>query len=205
MQVEQYVMAYEVEQDRLRALLPAGFVSLRPVLRINGEIRRGPEETAYLELNTPVEGHGKRGWLNVGHWDSRTAELSHAREGKTVTFAAPFLTISFTAVGVEGGCPAERDNEGCFFLGESPSFRPSQPVNSNKEFCDCVFAWQFSPGDAQGASQGKTLPAFATAPRKTYEKRALSPENAAAIPCRQVLGSYVVRWERAEEPSVQGS
>ena len=30
MQVEQYVMAYEVEQDRLRALLPAGFVSLRP-------------------------------------------------------------------------------------------------------------------------------------------------------------------------------
>ena len=49
MQVEQYVMAYEVEQDRLRALLPAGFVSLRPVLRINGEIRRGPEETAYLE------------------------------------------------------------------------------------------------------------------------------------------------------------
>ena len=118
MQVEQYVMAYEVEQDRLRALLPVGFVSLRPVLRINGEIRRGPKETAYLELNTPVEGHGKRGWLNVGHWDSRTAELSYAREGKTVTFAAPFLTISFAAVGVEGGCPAERDNEGCFFLGD---------------------------------------------------------------------------------------
>ena len=205
MQVEQYVMAYEVEQDRLRALLPAGFVSLRPVLRINGEIRRGPEETAYLELNTPVEGHGKRGWLNVGHWDSRTAELSYAREGKTVTFAAPCLTISFAAVGVEGGCPAERDNEGCFFLGETLSFRPSQPGNSHKEFCDCVFAWQFSPGDAQGASQGKTLPAFATAPRKTYEKRALSPENAAAIPCRQVLGSYVVRWERGEDPSEQGS
>ena len=106
---------------------------------------------------------------------------------------------------MEGGCPAERDNEGCFFLGETPSFRPSQPVNSHKEFCDCVFAWQFSPGDAQGASQGKTLPAFATAPRKTYEKRALSPENAAAIPCRQVLGSYVVRWERGEDPSEQGS
>lgn len=120
-------------------------------------------------------------------------------------FWAPFLTISFAAVGVEGGCPAERDNEGCFFLGETLSFRPSQPGNSHKEFCDCVFAWQFSPGDAQGASQGKTLPAFATAPRKTYEKRALSPENAAAIPCRQVLGSYVVRWERGEDPSEQGS
>ncbi len=58
----------------------------------------------------------------------------------------PFLTISFAAVGVEGGCPAERDNEGCFFLGETLSFRPSQPGNSHKEFCDCVFAWQFSPG-----------------------------------------------------------
>ena len=30
-------------------------------------------------------------------------------------------------------------------------------------------------------------------------------ENAAAIPCRQVLGSYVVRWERGEDPSEQGS
>ena len=176
MQVEQYVMAYEVEQDRLRALLPEGFVSLRPVLRINGEIRRGPKETAYLELNTPVEGHGKRGWLNVGHWDSRTAELSYAREGKTVTFAAPFLTISFAAVGVEGGCPAERDNEGCFFLGETLSFRPSQPVNSNKEFCDCVFAWQFSPGDAQGASQGKTLPPLQQLPRRRM-KSAPSPRK----------------------------
>ena len=37
MKVEQYVMAYGAEQDRLRALLPEGFVSLRPVLRINAE------------------------------------------------------------------------------------------------------------------------------------------------------------------------
>ena len=39
MKVEQYVMAYGVEQDRLRAILPKGFVSLRPVLRINAEVR----------------------------------------------------------------------------------------------------------------------------------------------------------------------
>lgn len=134
MQVEQYVMAYEVEQDRLRALLPAGFVSLRPVLRINGEIRRGPEETAYLELNTPVEGHGKRGWLNVGHWDSRTRSCPSPRGKNRHLRLPPFSPFSFAAVGVEGGCPAERDNEGCFFLGETLSFRPSQPVNSNKEF-----------------------------------------------------------------------
>ena len=49
MQIEQFVMAYSVEQDRLRALLPEGFLSLRPVLRINAEIRDG--QTGYLELN----------------------------------------------------------------------------------------------------------------------------------------------------------
>lgn len=38
MQVEQYVMAYGIEQDRIRAIIPEGFVSLRPVLRINAEI-----------------------------------------------------------------------------------------------------------------------------------------------------------------------
>ena len=30
MQIEQFVMAYGVEQDRLRAILPEGFTSLRP-------------------------------------------------------------------------------------------------------------------------------------------------------------------------------
>lgn len=39
MKVQQYVMAYSVDQDRLRAILPEGFISLRPVLRINAEMR----------------------------------------------------------------------------------------------------------------------------------------------------------------------
>lgn len=37
MEIEQYVMAYSVEQDILRAILPNGFASLRSVLRINAE------------------------------------------------------------------------------------------------------------------------------------------------------------------------
>lgn len=41
MTVEQFVMAYGAEQDRLRSLLPEGFASLRPVLRINAEVRDG--------------------------------------------------------------------------------------------------------------------------------------------------------------------
>ena len=80
MKVEQFVMAYGVEQDRLRAFLPEGFVSLRPVLRINGEIRTNGMETYYLELNTPVEARGKRGWLNVAHWNSENTDLTWERQ-----------------------------------------------------------------------------------------------------------------------------
>ena len=38
MHVQQFVMAYGVEHDRLRALLFPGYTSLRPVLRINAEL-----------------------------------------------------------------------------------------------------------------------------------------------------------------------
>ena len=63
MNVEQYVMAYGVEQDRLRAFLPQSFISLRPVLRINAEIRNSVE--GYVEFNTAVEKDGNKGWLNI--------------------------------------------------------------------------------------------------------------------------------------------
>ena len=53
MTIEQFVMAYGAEQDRLRALLPEGFASLRPVLRINAEVRDG--KTGALEFNTAAE------------------------------------------------------------------------------------------------------------------------------------------------------
>ena len=33
MHVEQFVMAYKVEQDRIRAILPDGYSSLRPVMQ----------------------------------------------------------------------------------------------------------------------------------------------------------------------------
>lgn len=59
MKIEQFVMAYGVEQDRLRALLPDGLSSLRPVLRINAEIRDG--KTGYVEFNTAAEKNGVRG------------------------------------------------------------------------------------------------------------------------------------------------
>lgn len=100
MHVEQFVMAYGVEQDRLRAILPEGFSSLRPVLRINAEIRDG--KPGYLEFNTAVQKGDLRGWLNIGFWD----DVPFAREGKTIRFCADFLEIEFTGVSLGKTLPA---------------------------------------------------------------------------------------------------
>ena len=104
MRVEQFVMAYGIEQDRVRAILPDGFESLRPVLRINAEIR--DEKEVYVELNAPVQHGNTRGWLNIANWDSLSDTLSFDRKEKKVTIRAPFLTLTYTGVGIEGGCPA---------------------------------------------------------------------------------------------------
>ena len=190
MKTEQYVMAYGAEQDRLRALLPDGFVSLRPVLRINAEIR--DDTVGYIEFNTAVEKDGRKGWLNIGYWN----DVPFERNGSTVSFRAEHLEISFTRVGIEGSCPAEKDNEGCYFLGAAEELRKPEIITVNKEFCDCDFRWRFSESDAHGASLGKTIPAYPTEVKTVYPKDALTPQNAAKIPCDQVLGSYMVRFER---------
>ncbi len=190
--IEQFVMAYGIEQDRIRALLPEGYESLRPVLRINAEIR--DEERVYLEFNTPVAHDGKRGWLNIARWQS--PEVAFRRENGVVILNAPFLQLAYKGVGITGGCPAEKDNDGCFYLGKSPEFCPPEQITAHKEFCDCEFAWRFHGDDASGVSIGKTLPAFPEEARQNYPRKPLTAANAAAIPCRQVLGAYIVRFER---------
>lgn len=189
MKIEQYVMAYGVEHDRLRAILPEGFTSLRPVMRFNAEIKDG--RTGCMEFNTAVEKDGIRGWLNIAFWEG----IPFAREGKKVTFRNGVLEISFEAVGIEGSCPAEKDNAGCFFPGEGETFRPAETVTSNKEFCSCEFRWLTKNGTC-GKSIGKTLPACPEEVKKVYPKVSFTAENAAMIPCRQVLGTYAVRFER---------
>lgn len=190
MMIEQFVMAYQAEQDRIRAMLPDGFESLRPVLRINTEIR--DERVAYVEFNTPVAHGGKRGWLNIAHWES--PDVSFHRDGRKVEITSAFLELTYEGIGIEGGCPAERDNDGCFFV--DGTFRPNEKINENKEFCDCEFAWKFHETDAHGKSEGKTIPAFKEKVAANYERSLLTAENAAAIPCEQVLGAYIVRFER---------
>ena len=203
MYIEQSVMAYGIEQDMIRAMLPDGYRSLRPVLRINTEIRDNRE--VYVEFNTPVEAQGRRGWLNIDNWDSTINEISFEKLKtkeqddsirETVRISSPFLEIEYTGTALEGGCPAEKDNDGCFFLGETTGFRPAEKISENKEFCDYAFAWKFHDGDASGKSEGRTIPAFDTPVRKQYDKQPFTAENAAAIPCRQVLGAYIVRFTR---------
>ena len=197
MKVEQFVMAYRVEQDRLRALLPEGYTSLRPVLRINVEIRE--KERVAVEFNTPAGAFGKRGWLNIAHWESPADPITWERRGGEVTFQSPFLRITYTRTGIEGGCPAERDNDGCFFPGNPTSFVPAETIDQNKEFCGCAFQWQFSPADAHGVSLGEdSVAAAPTPPQKQYARQPLTAQTAAAIPCQQILGAYAVCFEREE-------
>lgn len=202
MKIKQYVMAYGVEHDRLRAILPEGFISLRPVLRINAEIR--DENEGYLEFNTAVERDGLRGWLNIGFWE----DVRFHKNGNSVTFDTGSLEISFTRTGFKGSCPAEKDDAGCFFIekrassgrwsaaGDGIFLREPEIIKSDKEFCDCSFRWKFTKNDAHGSSIGKTLPAVPEEITHTYPKEELTAENAAKIPCRQVLGTYTVVFER---------
>ena len=190
MHVEQFVMAYGVEHDRLRAILPEGFSSLRPVLRINAEIR--DRKTGYLEFNTAVQKGDLCGWLNIGFWEN----IPFTREGKTVRFSTDFLEIEFTGVGIAGGCPAEKDNAGCFFLHPAEHLVPPETITANKEFCNCRFRWRFTPDDAHGVSLCKTLPAVPSDVQTVYPKEPFTARIAAKIPCTQVLGTYTVQFER---------
>ena len=194
MRVEQYVMAYGIEQDRIRAILPDGFSSIRPVVRINAEIR--DDKYGYLEFNTAVEKEGKRGWINIGYWEN----IPYKKEGKTTTFENDSIKITFTGVGIEGGCPAEKDNVGCYYKSkEMYKLLTAEQIQEKKEFCDCEFEWKFGEGSAHGISIGRTLPAVPSEVKKIYPREEFTVENAAKIACEQVLGTYKVIFDRAQD------
>ena len=74
--------------------------------------------------------------------------------------------------------------------------RKPEKIENNKEFCDCSFRWKFTENDAHGVSIGKTLPTIPTEQKNHYPRQAFTVENAAVIPCEQVLGTYTVAFER---------
>ncbi len=191
MKIEQYVMAYGVEHDRLRAILPDGFISPRPVLRINAEIRE--EKEGYAEFNIAVEKDGKTGWLNISCWN----DIKFKKSGRITVFENENLNIAFTGVGIEGSCPAEKGSAGCYFIkGGEIELVPPETITGKKEFCDCNFEWRLENGGARGASAGKTFPAVPAEVKNVYPKQEFSLKNAAVIPCEKVLGSYKVEFMR---------
>ena len=46
----------------------------------------------------------------IGNWENAAFET----DGRVTTFRTEHLEITFTGTGIEGGCPAERDNDGCY-------------------------------------------------------------------------------------------
>jgi len=195
MKIEQYVMAYKIEQDRIRAMLPKEFESLRPVLRFNAEIRN--ETEFYIELNTPVKAYGKQGWLNIARWDSSDCSIDCEKDDNKTTFITDFLRITFAGVGILGGCPAENSNDGCFYGFTKDSLIPPERIEERKEFCDGEFAFCFTENDAHGENYGgKTLPAVAEESKNSYPHIELNAENVAKIKCEQMLGQYKVIFER---------
>lgn len=160
MNIKQFVMAYRADHEKIKTLLSDGFESLRPVLRINVEIteQETAENHVRIEWNTPVAARGKRGWLNLKTWESPDTDISceildkfvgektpgseTALKGQTTEFKTDFLTIEFTGVGLIGGCPAENDNDGCFYLKDNDyTFVESETIDGFKEYCDCEFVW----------------------------------------------------------------
>lgn len=201
MKVEQFVMAYRGNHDEIKALLPKGFESLRPVLRINAEIltdsKAGDKGATYyyIEFNTPVAHDGKRGWMNIGNWDSMSTGITVSRKTEFISdgyfktgsgdltnhrestcFEFDLLTLTHTGTGKEGGCPAESDNDGCFYSpGDEDEFRPAEKVTERKEYTDCTFKWNVS-------EDLPPIPLF----------------RAMAIECEEILGAYTVVFERPE-------
>jgi len=187
--IEQFVMAYRADHDKIKKLLPEGYESLRPVLRINVEVINdidGMEgEQVYVEFNTPVASAGMRGWLNLVTWESMWTDIFSMTDGKFTRFTADFdgtefLDITYTRTGREGGCPHENDNDGIFFIdaatGETEFFE-AEEILENKEYCDCEFRWLSPESDF-----------FSDKPDLARQAMAIEPE--------EILGAYVVEFER---------
>lgn len=132
--IKQYVMAYRADENEIKRLLPPGFESLRPVLRINVECFDGDDDWGYVEFNTPVAADGRRGWLNIASWLEKPK----------------YMHLEFIPTGKAGGCPHEADNDGCFYwdyTNGSYGFLEAEVIDSNKEYADCSLSWELPPAN----------------------------------------------------------
>lgn len=89
MQAAQFVMAYGVEQDRLRAILPEG---LPPCGRCFGSTGRSGVKKAFSNSGQPWKETGKGGRLSIGSFSNVPFEVIE----KTTAFQGELLEIAFT-------------------------------------------------------------------------------------------------------------
>lgn len=190
--IEQYVMAYRADHGEIKKLLPDGYESLRPVLRINAEIITDMEEIEgeqrYIEFNTPVAAYGKRGWFNLDAWDTDWNDITGIRDGRRTRFTmdidgTEFLDILFAPTGAAGGCPREDDNDGTFFIDDLTGetlFMEAEIIQEKKEYCDCEFSWQIPESEY-----------FCNKPGLIRQAMTIEPE--------EILGAYAVVFHREAE------
>lgn len=164
MKVKQYVVAYKADHSMIKKLLPKGFESLRPVLRINVECYDGDDDWGYIEFNTPVSAREKKGWLNIASWLEKPE----------------YMHLEFTPAGRKGGCPYEKDNEGCFYWDYNVGdyrFLEAELVEEDKECCDCSLNWELPPAN-EFVDDDERIRSFIR------------------LPVEEILGAYTVEFER---------
>lgn len=210
--VRQFVMAYSADHDEIKALLPEGYESLRPVLRINIEQVDGHFNR--VEFNTPIEHESIRGWLNLITWENEEIIPDKDHQGEYFSERAKIsideftsfdgrkafrtdvtlgesdmqetiLTIIHTLAGVSGGCPAENDNQGTFNLYGTDGkaiFREVEEISERKEYSDCEFFWNVPDREIKVSEFDKA--------------KNMLIRQAMYIEPIEVLGAYVVDFER---------
>jgi hypothetical protein len=143
--VEQYVVVYSGDQEKIAALLPEGYESSDNVLRIEVEVVNdldGMEgEQIFIEVNTPVEGEDGPEWLELVSWESMWTDIFGMTDGTFTRFTADFdgtefLDITFT----------ENDGE-----------------------CDCQFRWQDPENDYFSDKPEIAVPVMAVEPEEILD------------------------------------
>lgn len=182
MTVEQFVMAYGAEQDRLRACCRR---ALPRCGRCCASTRRCATAKRGLSSSTLPR---KKTTIAAGSTSAAGTMFPFTKDGKKTTFTLPELTISFTGVGIEGGCPAEKDNVGCYYLKDGTfTLVPAEKITANKEFCDCEFAWRFA-GARTVSALAKRCPPSPKRRRRTMKRRLSRSKMPPSSPARRCWG-----------------
>lgn len=73
----------------------------------------------------------------IENWEDAAFET----DGRVTTFRTEHLEITFTGTGIEGGCTAERDNDGCYVCEDGGvTLRPAETITAPQKTDGIFFA-----------------------------------------------------------------